>query len=533
MATILLSAVGAAVGSGFGGTVLGLTGAVIGRAVGATLGQVIDQKLMGSGSSVVEVGRVDRFRVMGASEGAAVGTSFGRTRLAGQVIWSTRFLETVTQTSTRGRGKGMPKSPAVTQTAYSYSISLAVALCEGAILRVGRIWADGVEISRDSLNIRIYAGSEDQLPDPKIAAVEGAGMAPAYRGTAYIVLEDLQLGRFGNRVPQFSFEVVHGAGCSSREATDLVDAVRAVALMPGTGEYALAMKPIHYSIGPGQNKIANLHTASGKSDMATSLEQLREELPLCRSLALIVSWFGGDLRCAQCQVRPKVEQVNSDGVGMPWRAGGIERQTAQTVPYAEGRPVYGGTPADGSVIEAVRAIRSEGKEVMFYPFVLMEQMAGNTLADPWTGGSGQPALRGAVGSRFRRRPGVLGRRSDSGSRGGGISFFEAVLPVTFHARWREVRYSGPEMIGAIDGLSCTMHISALLAGGVDAFCIGSELRGLTQIRGAGDHSLPSKPCVDLLPKSAPFLGRRRKISYAADWSEYFGYHGPMGMSLPP
>ena len=73
MATIVLSDVGAAIGGGFGGTVLGLSGAVIGRAVGATLGRVIDQRLMGSGSSVVEVGRVERIRVMGASEGASIG----------------------------------------------------------------------------------------------------------------------------------------------------------------------------------------------------------------------------------------------------------------------------------------------------------------------------------------------------------------------------------------------------------------------------------------------------------------------------
>ena len=62
MATIVLAAVGAAAGAGFGGTVLGLSGAVIGRAVGATLGRVIDQRLMGAGSEAVETGRVDRFR---------------------------------------------------------------------------------------------------------------------------------------------------------------------------------------------------------------------------------------------------------------------------------------------------------------------------------------------------------------------------------------------------------------------------------------------------------------------------------------
>ncbi len=70
MATILLSAAGAAVGIRFWRNSSGASGAVIGRAAGATLGRVLDQRVMGAGSDAVEVGRVDRFRLMGASEGA-------------------------------------------------------------------------------------------------------------------------------------------------------------------------------------------------------------------------------------------------------------------------------------------------------------------------------------------------------------------------------------------------------------------------------------------------------------------------------
>ena len=121
MATILLGAAGAALGAGFGGTVLGLSGAVLGRAVGATLGRVIDQRLMGAGSETVEVGRVERFRLMGASEGAPIGQIYGRARVGGQVIWATRFLESVEQS---GGGKGAPRPK--TQS-FSYSVSLAVA----------------------------------------------------------------------------------------------------------------------------------------------------------------------------------------------------------------------------------------------------------------------------------------------------------------------------------------------------------------------------------------------------------------------
>ena len=348
MATLLLSAAGAAIGSGFGGAVLGLSGAVIGRAVGATLGRVIDQRILGAGSDPVDVGRLDRLRLTGAGEGAAIGQVWGRMRLPGQVIWATQFSESVQR---RRSGKGAPK-PQVNE--YSYSVSLAIALCEGEILRVGRIWADGNEISPRDLNLRVYVGSEAQMPDPKIEAVEGAGQAPAYRGLAYVVIEDLELAAYGNRVPQFNFEVMRAAqGPSVDPSATLNGAVRAVALIPGTGEYGLATTPVHYAEAPGRNRTANVHSPSGLTDFATSLEQLGEELPACGSVSVIVSWFGDDLRCGSCTVRPKVEQTVRDGVGMAWRAGGIARSAAVEVPKVDGRSVYGGTPADASVIEAI------------------------------------------------------------------------------------------------------------------------------------------------------------------------------------
>ena len=529
MATIVLSAVGAAIGGGFGGTVLGLSGAVIGRAVGATLGRVIDQRLMGSGSSVVEVGRVERIRVMGASEGTAIGQVFGRMRVSGQVIWATRFKETVTTTQQESRGgKGAkPKSSVVTET-YSYSVSLAVALCEGEILRVGRIWADGNEVVRDRLSMRVYAGSEGQLPDAKIAAVEGAGLAPAYRGIAYVVFEDLDLTAFGNRVPQFSFEVVRRAqGAVARTMTDIAGSVRAVALIPGTGEYSLATSRVHYDDGPGLQRAANLHSPSGQTDFVASLTQLRQELPRCGAVSLVVSWFGDDLRCGSCTVRPKVEQKTTEGT-MPWQAGGIDRGAAGQIARLDGRPVYGGTPTDQSVIEAIRALRAEGQQVMFYPFVLMEQMAGNALPNPWTGAVGQPVLpwRGRITlSVAPGRPGSPDRTTAASAEV--ATFFGAAQPGHFSRSGESVTYLGPQSWGYRRFVLHYAHLCAA-AGGVEAFCIGSELRALTQIRGAGD----SFPAVVALRQLAAdvrsILGPSVKLSYAADWSEYFGYHDASG-----
>ena len=153
MATLVLSAAGAAAGGALGGSVLGLSAAVIGRAVGATAGRWIDQKLMGAGSDVVDQGRVERFRLTGASEGAAVAQVFGRMRVPGQVIWSSDFLESrSSRRSSGGKGAGTASGSV---TSYRYSISLAVALCEGEISHVGRIWADGEELTGAKVTYRV------------------------------------------------------------------------------------------------------------------------------------------------------------------------------------------------------------------------------------------------------------------------------------------------------------------------------------------------------------------------------------------
>ncbi|MCV2871099.1 glycoside hydrolase/phage tail family protein [Defluviimonas sp. WL0050] len=526
MATILLSAAGAAIGGGFGGSILGLSGAVIGRAIGATLGRAIDQRLMGSGSRTVETGRIDRFRLTAASEGAPVGQVWGRMRIAGQVIWASRFTEHVTTSG--GGGKGAPSQPTVRE--FSYSVNVAVALCEGEITRVGRIWADGIEISRDDVTMRVYSGAEDQLPDPKMEAVEGAGNVPAYRGTAYIVFEDLDLSRFGNRVPQFSFEVLRAAQGDAIDAEpDLTRGVSGVALVPGTGEYALATTPVHFSMGVGQNVSANIHAPGGKTDFVLSMEALREELPGCGSASLVVSWFGGDLRCGRCTLKPKVEDRRFDGVGMPWRAGGIGRAAAEEVPRdASGRSIYGGTPADRAVIEAIGSLKSDGKSVVFYPFILLEQLAGNGLFDPWSGAADQPALpwRGRI--TLSAAPGRAGTPDRTVAADVEVAaFFGTAQASDFIVTGTTVSYTGPAEWSYRRFILHYAHLCAA-AGGVDAFCIGSEMRGLTQIRGAGD-AFPTVAALRALAADVrSILGPAVKISYAADWTEYSGYQDGTG-----
>lgn len=520
MATILLSATGAAVGGSIGGTLAGLSSVAIGRAVGATVGRLVDQRLLGSGGEAVETGKVDRFRLTTAGEGNAISQVYGRMRVGGQMIWSSDFQETVTVS---GGGKGSRPTPETTE--YSYSISLAIALCEGEITSVGRVWADGEEVAPDDLNMRVYTGTGDQLPDPTMEAIDGAGLVPAYRGTAYVVLEDLALGTFGNRVPQFTFEVLRPQSDALPGTRDTVPlGVQGVALIPGTGEYGLATTPVNYTDSDtGARWSANINSPSGKTDFATSLEAMTEELPNLNATSLVVSWFGDDLRMANCTVRPKVEDAEIEGEDMPWSVAGVTRRNAQVIEEQDGRPIYGGTPTDRSVIEAIQAMNAQGQAVMFYPFILMDQTQGNTLPDPYSDAQTQPNLpwRGRI--TLSRAPGIEGSPDRTAAATVEVNtFFGTAQASDFQINEEDVTYTGPDEWSLSRFI---LHYAALCAaaGGVDAFCISSEMRGLTQVRGANNSFPAVAKLRDLAMQARALLGADCKISYAADWSEYFGY----------
>jgi hypothetical protein len=519
MATIVLSAAGAAFGSGFGGSVLGLSGAVLGRAVGATVGRSIDQKILGGGSEAVEVGKVDQFRLTSVGYGAPIPEAWGRMRVAGQIIWASRFKESVRRSS---GSKGTAKQATKT---YSYSVSLAIALTRGTVSSMGRIWADGVEIPRLSINLQFYPGSEDQLPDPLIEAVEGIGNAPSYRGICYLVIEELNLAQFGNRVPQFSFEIVRRAQDSQLgKIRDLPTAIRGVALIPGSGEYSLATTPVDFRKGLGQSQSANVHSLSGQADLKESLDQLKGELPECNAVSLVVSWFGNDLRCSFCKIEPKVDQAMVEAAQMPWTVSSMTRATAATVPLIGGKPIYGGTPTDQSVIEAIRELRSRGKDVMFYPFILMDQVDGNTLPDPWSDQIGQPQLpwRGRI--TLQKATGQPGSNNKTSAAASEVqSFLGVAQPADFTLLGDTVSYHGPNEWGFRRFILHYAHLCAI-AGGVESFCIGSELRGLTQIRSSEADFPMVNALIQLAQDVKSILGSQTRVSYAADWSEYFGLH---------
>ncbi|WP_316150421.1 phage tail protein [Cupriavidus sp. BIC8F] len=156
-------------------------------------------------------------RIQSSTYGNAIPIVYGMYRLAGNVLW----MSQPTKVGHNQGGKGGPSS-----TTYSYSVSVAVGLCEGPIQGVRRIWANNTliyDVSTASgfgqniasgvaaLSLRIYLGDETQQPDAAIQADKGAANTPAFRGLAYVVIDNFDLSNYGNYLPSFSFEVMNGA----------------------------------------------------------------------------------------------------------------------------------------------------------------------------------------------------------------------------------------------------------------------------------------------------------------------------------
>src|SRR5262249_13797324 len=123
-------------------------------------------------------------------------------RLAGNLIWA----QDIVARSDHDR--------------LSYYGYFAVGLCAGLIAGITRVWANDQLILGHPTHPalldcppgwRLYRRDENQLPDPLSERQEGLGEVPAFRGLAYLVVDNLALAPFNNRVPTLTVEVVQHA----------------------------------------------------------------------------------------------------------------------------------------------------------------------------------------------------------------------------------------------------------------------------------------------------------------------------------
>jgi len=441
--------------------------------------------------------------------------------MGGNIIWATDFREE-TKTTTQGGGKGGGGGKVKT-TEYLYYASFAVALCEGPITGIGRIWADGKPMDLSGVTWRWYPGDEAQTADPFIAARMGAANTPAYRGTAYVVFEELALSTYGNRLPQLSFEVFRPLA----DPDTAEGLTRAVTMIPASGEFTYATQAIRKTDG-GATVPENLNALADSTDMVEALDRLQAMAPAVESVSLVVAWFGDDLRAGSCKVRPGVEVSAKSTTPASWSVNGVSRASAFLVSRdAEDRPVYGGTPSDFAVVQAVQEMKARGLRVTFYPFILMDVPPGNTLPNPYSDNAaetGQPVFpwRGRITcSPAAGFAGTVDKTATAASQVAAL--FGSATPASFSVSGESVFWTGPSGDWGLRRM--VLHYAHLCAaaGGVDAFLIGTEMPGLTTIRSNASTYPAVQAYRDLLADVRSILGPGTKIGYAADWSEYFGH----------
>jgi hypothetical protein len=526
MASIILAAAGTAIGGSIGGAVVGASAATIGGAVGSLAGAAIDSWLVASMAPTQKIAgqRLDTLQITASTEGAVIPRVYGRMRTGGNIIWATDFREETETTRQGGGGKGGGGGGGTEVTEYFYFASLAVALCEGPITGIGRIWADGKPMNLEGVAIRVHLGGENQAADPFMAAKMGVANTPAYRGTAYVVFEELPLDRFGNRIPQLSFEVFRPI-LDGESAESLV---RAVTLIPASGEFAYATEVVRREIGE-TTSAENVNAEAHAADIVVALDRLQACAPEVESVSLVVAWFGDDLRAGHCRIRPGVEVSAKTTTPENWSVNGVGRGAAHLVSRdAENRPAYGGTPSDSAVVQAIQELKARGYRVTFYPFILMDVPADNTLPDLYSddaAGTGQPAYpwRGRI--TCSPAAGYAGGVDKSAAAGTQVAaFFGNAEPSDFDVDDEHVEWDGaPDDWGLRRMILHYAHLCAA-AGGVDAFLVGSELRGLTHVRSSASSYPAVAELVALASDVRSIAGSGTRLSYAADWSEYFGHH---------
>lgn len=471
MASIVLATLGRAAGTAIGGPIGGQIGATLGSQLGSGFGRTSKRHYEGA--------RLEELAVQTSTYGRMIPITFGTVRIAGNVIWSRPIKEVATTTKVQSGGKGGgSRKSTTTSTQYHYYITLAIAICEGEITTINRVWADAKLLDLSQGTYRIYTGGEDQQPDPLIESYEGVDRTPAYRGLAYVVIEDFPLADFGNRIPNFTFEVTRQLSQVDADAQPVEQAITSVMLIPGSGEFVydtasqakLSGQTVSGNVvQQGYQVPLNTHTPEGKANMLVALDALERTFPNLEWVGVVVNWFGTTMDIATCEVWPSVEyQADTATTPNAWEVAGLTRATARQIGDDNGVLRYGGTPDDGSILRLLDELAARELKVFFYPQMLMD-----VEGKPWRG-----YLTGAY--------------------------------TDVHDFFTKIRGYN----------AFILHYANLVDGKVDAFAIGTEMRDLTKITSTTGVFPAVSEFIALASSVKAILGPEVVVTYAADWSEY-------------
>lgn len=143
------------------------------------------------------------FQINTASYGEVVPEILGTTRVSGNIIDYEDFTAHEHKTTTR-TGKG--GSSKHTDISYTYTVAAAIALCEGPIAGIGKVWKDKevYQYPNESIQLTLFNGAIAQAPWPYMTSKHPDKALP-YSGLAYMA-GVVDLGDRGS-LPQYNFEV--------------------------------------------------------------------------------------------------------------------------------------------------------------------------------------------------------------------------------------------------------------------------------------------------------------------------------------
>lgn len=143
------------------------------------------------------------FQINTASYGEVVPEILGTTRASGNIIDYEDFTAHEHKSTTRtGKGGGSKH----TNITYTYSVAAAIALCEGPIAGIGKVWRDKeiYQYPNEKIELTLFNGEAAQTPWPYMLSKHPEKALP-YSGLAYMA-GVVDLGERGS-LPQYNFEV--------------------------------------------------------------------------------------------------------------------------------------------------------------------------------------------------------------------------------------------------------------------------------------------------------------------------------------
>lgn len=159
--------------------------------------------LFGGHNTTIRENKISSFTVSTAEYGSTVPEILGTTRISPNVIYYDDFTAHEHRQSQKSGKGGGSRTTTIT---YTYTVAVILALCEGQISGIGKMWKDKslYQYPNGDIGLTLFDGKADQKPWAYVAG-KHPDKALAYPGLAYMA-GVIDLGD-GGSMPSYNFEV--------------------------------------------------------------------------------------------------------------------------------------------------------------------------------------------------------------------------------------------------------------------------------------------------------------------------------------